>query len=80
VADRDERELDRGPRPQLVGALILALAVVVFIVQNRDDVTIHFLFWDKKTTVWPALLVTSVVAIVAAELFSHVLRRQRRRH
>jgi len=69
-----------GPRihPALVVALILAAAVVDFVVQNTNKVTIHFLWLSKRLSLWVALLVASVVAIVAAELFSMVLRRRRR--
>jgi uncharacterized integral membrane protein len=67
----------RNTSPQLVGAIVLALAVVDFVVQNRQRVEIHFLFFSFDARVWMALLITSVLAILAAEFFSHVLRKRR---
>ena len=68
---------ERKASPQLVGAIVLALAVVDFVAQNRDPLTIHFLFFSFDAHVWIALLITSVLAILAAEFFGHVLRKRR---
>jgi uncharacterized integral membrane protein len=53
-------------------------ALVVFMVQNTDDVTIQFLFWDFT---WPALLLILVSALFGALVWFGlgVLRRHRRR-
>jgi len=67
----------RKASPQLVGAIVLALAVVDFVVQNRDPLKINFLFFSFQAHVWIALLITSVLAILAAEFFGHVLRKRR---
>ena len=67
----------RKASPQLVGAIVLALAVVDFVVQNRQRVEVHFLFFSFDARVWMALLITSVLAILAAEFFGHVLRKRR---
>lgn len=67
----------RKASPQLVGAIVLALAVVDFVAQNRQRVEVHFLFFSFDARVWMALLITSVLAILAAEFFGHVLRKRR---
>ena len=81
MAERDERrELDeRRMSPALIGGVILALAAIDFVAQNRDDVTIHFLFFEFESRLWTLLLLTSVIAIVAAELIGIAIRRNRRK-
>ena len=51
-----------------------AAALVIFMLQNTDPVTIEFLFWDFE---WPEWLLTLVAALVWFGV--GVLRRHRRR-
>jgi uncharacterized integral membrane protein len=52
--------------------------LVIFMLQNREDVTIHFLFWDFSWPIWLLILVTAVVgALIWFGL--GVMRRHRRR-
>jgi uncharacterized integral membrane protein len=60
-------------------ATIVGLALlVVFMIQNTNDVTVSFLFWDFT---WPVWLLTLVAAAVGALIWFGlgVLRRHRRR-
>ena len=75
----DNKSLDRGVSPALVAGIVIALAAIDFIAQNRQDLTIHFLFFTIESKVWTALVVTSVLAIVAAELVGRHVRRQRKK-
>lgn len=80
MAERDDiKPADGGLSPALVAGIVIALAAIDFVVQNRQDLTIHFLFFTIESKVWTALLVTSVLAIVASELVGRHLRRQRRK-
>jgi uncharacterized integral membrane protein len=80
MPDRDDRRgaEGRGLSPALIAGIVLALAAIDFVVQNRKDVPVHFLFFDTKKPLWMLLLITSVLAIVAAELISVAVRRARR--
>lgn len=66
--------LSGGVIASLTGAGLL----VVFMVQNRDDVTLHFLGWDFT---WPLWFFTILTATLGALLWLGlgVLRRHRRR-
>jgi uncharacterized integral membrane protein len=78
VAQRDSISTEkRKIPPSLIGAVILFLAVIIFIFQNTDRVTIHFLWFERSARVWVAILVTSAVAIAAGELFSMYLRHRK---
>jgi uncharacterized integral membrane protein len=66
----------------LSGGLVATLSggglLLAFMLQNRDDVTLQFLFWSFT---WPLWLFTLVVAVLGAIVWIGlgVLRRHRRR-
>jgi hypothetical protein len=66
----------------ITGGLLATFAggglLVVFIVQNRDDVTLNFLFWSFTVPLW---LFTIVVAVLGSIVWIGlgILRRHRRR-
>lgn len=55
-----------------------AVALLVFMLQNREDVTLAFLLWDFT---WPVWLLTLASALVGAFIWLAlgILRRHRRR-
>jgi uncharacterized integral membrane protein len=61
-----------------IASLTGGAALVVFMFQNTNDVTVEFLFWDFT---WPVWLLTLVAALVGALVWFGlgVLRRRRRR-
>jgi uncharacterized integral membrane protein len=79
MANKDDRNAlqEGGPNPSLILGIVIALAAIDFIAQNRGKLDVHFLFFSFKASVWVALLITSALAIVAAELMSRHLRRRR---
>jgi len=78
VASRDAIEPnERRIPPALIGAVVLAAVVLVFVFQNTHRVPVHFLWFEWDAQLWLMLLITSAVAIGAAELFSVYLRHRR---
>jgi uncharacterized integral membrane protein len=74
TGDGDGFRLGGGAIASLVGVGLL----VVFMIQNTDDVTISFLAWEYT---WPLWLVILVSAVVGAVIWFGlgVMRRHRRR-
>jgi uncharacterized integral membrane protein len=74
AAEGKPLRLSGGVIASLTGAGLL----VIFMIQNRDPVTLHFLFWNFT---WPLWLFTLVVALVGALVWFGlgVMRRHRRR-
>ena len=74
AAGAEGRRLSGGAIASLSGVALL----VIFMIQNTEDVTLHFLVW--KFT-WPLWLFTIVVALVGAMVWFGlgVMRRHRRR-
>jgi len=71
-----------GNRGRLSGGAIASLIglglLVIFMVQNREKVTLHFLAWNFT---WPLWLFTLAIAVVGALVWFGlgVMRRHRRR-
>ena len=69
-------------RARLSGGAITSLAggafLIIFMVQNTENITLHFLAWSFT---WPLWLFTLVTALVGALVWFGlgVLRRHRRR-
>jgi uncharacterized integral membrane protein len=72
-ADEQQR---RFP-PALIGSVVLAAVVLIFVFQNTHRVPIHFLWFERDAQLWLMLLITAAIAIGAAELFSVYLRHRR---
>jgi uncharacterized integral membrane protein len=72
--DRGGRQIGAGAIASLSGGGVL----LVFIIQNRDDVRFDFLFWHFT---WPLWLYTIVTALFGAMVWLGlgILRRHRRR-
>lgn len=72
----------RRPGTRLSGGVIASLAggglLIIFMVQNRQPVTLYFLAWNFT---WPLWLLTLVTAVLGAFVWVGlgVLRRHRRR-
>ena len=74
TGDKSGVRLSGGAIASISGAALL----VIFMVQNTEDVTLEFLFWDFT---WPLWLVVLLSATVGALIWLGVgvLRRHRRR-
>jgi len=79
-SDAEEfRSRDRGVSPTLIGFVLLAVAAVVFIVQNSEPSTVHFLFFTFTTRVWVGVVIALVLGAVLDRLFAVWWRRRRER-
>ena len=76
MPDRDESVEQRKVSPSLIAGIVIALAAIDFIAQNRQQITIHFLFFSFHWRIWVALTITGVLSIVAAELVGRTLRKK----
>lgn len=59
--------------------LPLAAALIVFVAQNTQDVTVHWTVWKVHTSLVVVVLVTIFAAVLLAELVGFVWRHRRRR-
>ena len=76
--DTDATEPKGGIGAGAIATITGVGVLLIFILQNRQSVTLQFLFWDFT---WPVWLYTIVVALVGALIWFGlgVMRRRRRR-
>lgn len=72
------QEPDLGDRLKLAGAAIAGAALVLFFLQNLQEVKINFLWMDWNTQMIWALLVSALLGAVAVFLGMWVWRRRER--
>ena len=77
AGDSDDRgfQLGLGAIASLSGVAVLA----IFMIQNTEDVTVSFLFWDFTWPVWLMTLVTATFGAMAWMGLGVVRRHRRRR-
>lgn len=64
---------------QFVG-IVVAVVLVIFILSNRDPITVQFLFVSWNTSQWVVLTVTALLgAAVGAGVFARRQKRKARR-
>lgn len=68
-----------GVSPTLIGLVLLAVATVIFIVQNSDRSKVRFLFFTVTTRVWVGVLVAIALGVVLDRVFAVWWRRRRER-
>jgi uncharacterized integral membrane protein len=70
---RDPKEIAR-----LVGAVVILVYLIAFIVENSQTVEVHFVFWSAHVSLIWALLIAAVLG-VAFDRLVILLRRRRQK-
>lgn len=80
VSTADEfRGARQGISPTLIGFVILAIAAVIFIIQNSDEAEVRFLFISVTTRVWVGVVIALVLGALLDRLFVIWWRRRKQR-
>ena len=74
MADRDRGRMSGGA----IVALIAVAALVIFMVQNTEEIRVHFLVWHFSLSIWLLILIAVLIGGVAW-FGVGVIRRHRRR-
>ncbi|MBK9180698.1 MAG: DUF1049 domain-containing protein [Acidimicrobiales bacterium] len=69
----------RGPSVGLVVGGLVALALVLFIAQNTNEVEVNFLFLDFTASAWVVIVIGVVLGVLADRAFGFWWRRRRER-
>jgi uncharacterized integral membrane protein len=63
--------------PRNLGFLAVLIIAIIFVVENRDEVRTHFVFFTVVTKIWVGFLVSLVLGAILGQAAS-VWRRHRR--
>jgi uncharacterized integral membrane protein len=61
----------------VIALIVVAVLLLLFILQNGEEGTIDFLFWDVTMRTWMALLIAAVLGFAAGYLVARMGRRRR---
>jgi uncharacterized integral membrane protein len=82
MADEPQRPQRRPPtrenQMRLIGALVIAAVLIIFAVQNRNDVRVSFLFFHWDARVIYVIIVSALLGMLVAYLLGRRRRRVRR--
>jgi uncharacterized integral membrane protein len=82
MVDEPQRPQRRPPsrenQTRLIGALVIAAVLVIFAVQNRNDVRVSFLFFHWDARVIYLIIVSALLGMLLAYLLGRRRRRTRR--
>jgi uncharacterized integral membrane protein len=82
MADEPQRPQRRPPtrenQMRLIGALVIAAVLIIFAVQNRNDVRVSFLFFHWDARVIYLIIVSALLGMLLAYLLGRRRRRTRR--
>jgi uncharacterized integral membrane protein len=68
-----------GPSITLIGLGVVIVLFVVFFLQNSEQLSIDFLFFEKRTTIRWSLLIAVVLGVLLDRIFTMWWRRRRKR-
>ena len=67
-----------GSTTKWVVLAVLAVLILFFVLQNRDEANVDFLFWDADLRLWVALLFATLLGFVAGLLVGRITKGRRR--
>ena len=70
-----QRRIDYG----ILAAIIAAVLLLIFILQNTRQTKVTWFVLDKQGPLWVVIAVTAVVSALLSQLLSFAWRRRRRR-
>ncbi len=78
-----DEETTQKPTSRLSGGLIagaiVAVALLVFVVQNTEETTVEWLLFESDSTpVWLVIVIAAIAGAVVSELVGWLIRRRRR--
>jgi uncharacterized integral membrane protein len=76
--DPDE-PIRQGSTTRWVVLALLAVLIMSFVLQNRDEANVDFLFWDADLRLWVALLFAAALGFGAGALVGRITKGERQR-
>ena len=67
----------KGFPPWLIAVIIVGVVSVLFIMQNRTRVKVHFIVFDRQARTWVVILISMALGALLAEAVRIAVKRRR---
>ena len=74
-----DRKPDRQGYGKLIAVAVVGVLILIFVLQNTQDLKFKFLFWDFTWPAWLMLVITLIIGFAIGFLVSALLRRRKKR-
>ena len=64
---------------RFIGAALVAVALIAFVVQNTDSTPVQWFFIDRSAPLWLIIVISAVAGALLSEILGWILRRRRPR-
>ncbi len=62
---------------KFIGAALVAVALIAFVVQNTDSTPVQWFFIDRSAPLWLIIVVSAVAGAILSEIVGWIVRRRR---
>ena len=62
---------------KFIGAALVAVALIAFVVQNTDSTPVQWFFIDRSAPLWLIIVVSAVAGAILSEIIGWIIRRRR---
>ncbi len=62
---------------KFIGAALVAVALIAFVVQNTDSTPVQWFFIDRSAPLWLIIVVSAVAGAILSEIIGWIVRRRR---
>jgi uncharacterized integral membrane protein len=68
----------RSVSPEIIVAAVLAVVLLIFVVQNDEDVKVSWVVFSRRGPVWAVILASAVIGYLIGQLIEFGVKRRRR--
>ena len=62
---------------KFIGAALVAVALIAFVVQNSDSTPVQWFFIDRSAPLWLIIVISAVAGAILSEVLGWIVRRRR---
>ena len=62
---------------KFIGAALVAVALIAFVVQNTNSTPVQWFFIDRSAPLWLIIVVSAVAGAILSEIIGWIIRRRR---
>ncbi|MDE0065357.1 MAG: LapA family protein [Acidimicrobiaceae bacterium] len=62
---------------KFIGAALVALALIAFVVQNTDSTPVQWFFIDRSAPLWLIIVISAVAGAILSEILGWMIRRRK---